>query len=163
MSLRPRPLINAGSIYNRNCAIDWAAGSGSGSCGCGCGCSCWNWNWNWNGDGLPRNRAIRSWTVSTRPSGFWRGWTSYRGEDDASTEAYIRGCRGGRAGSYRVEFDMPAYLGLYPSFLVVFPYQAWRPVAFHKQLAATTNNTGNFTSSFGYLIMGFWPMYQSAP
>ena len=67
------------------------------------------------------------------------------------------------AGSYIVEFDMPAYPGLYPSFLVVFPYQARRPVAFHKQLAATTNNTGNFTSSFGYLIMGFWPIYQSAP
>ena len=26
------------------------------------------------------------------------------------------------AGSYIVEFDMPAYPGLYPSFLVVFPY-----------------------------------------
>ena len=48
---------------------------------------------------------------------------------------------------------MPAYPGLYPSFLVVFPYRARRPVAFHKQLAATTNNTGNFTSSFGYLIV----------
>jgi hypothetical protein len=49
---------------------------------------------------------------------------------------------------------MPAYPGLYPSFLVVFPYQARRPVAFHKQLAATTNNTGNFTSSVEYLIVG---------
>ena len=49
---------------------------------------------------------------------------------------------------------MPAYLGLYPSFLVVFPYQARRPVAFYKQLAATTNNTGNFTSFFRYFIMG---------
>ena len=57
-------------------------------------------------------------------------------------------------GSYIVEFDVPAYLGLYPSFLVVFPYQAWRPVAFHKQLAATTNNIGNFTSSFKYFIVG---------
>ena len=26
------------------------------------------------------------------------------------------------AGSYIVEFNMPAYLGLYPSFLVAFPY-----------------------------------------
>ena len=26
--------------------------------------------------------------------------------------------------SYIIEFDMPAYPGLYPSFLVVFPYQA---------------------------------------
>ena len=49
---------------------------------------------------------------------------------------------------------MPAYPGLYPSFLVVFPYQAQRPVAFHKQLAATTNNMGNFTSSFEYFIVG---------
>ena len=56
---------------------------------------------------------------------------------------------------------MLAYPGLYPSFLVVFPYQAQRPVAFHKQLAATTNNTGNFISSFGYLIMGY--PYTSLP
>ena len=27
-----------------------------------------------------------------------------------------------KAGSYIVEFDMPAYPGLYSSFLVVFPY-----------------------------------------
>ena len=40
---------------------------------------------------------------------------------------------------------MPAYLGLYPSFLVVFPFQAQGPRAFYKQLAATTNNTENFT------------------
>ena len=49
------------------------------------------------------------------------------------------------AGSYIVEFDMPAYPGLYPSFLVVFPFQAQGPRAFYKQLAATTNYTGNFT------------------
>ena len=49
---------------------------------------------------------------------------------------------------------MPTYLGLYLSFLVVFPYQAQRPVAFHKQLTATTNNTRNFTSSFRYFIEG---------
>ena len=58
------------------------------------------------------------------------------------------------AGSYIVEFDMPAYPGLYLSFQVVFPYQAQGLGAFHKQLAATTNNTGNFTSSLGYFIMG---------
>jgi hypothetical protein len=49
---------------------------------------------------------------------------------------------------------MPAYPGLYLSFQVAFPYQALGPGAFHKQLAATTNNTGSFTSSLGYLIMG---------
>jgi hypothetical protein len=59
-----------------------------------------------------------------------------------------------RAGSYIVEFDMPAYPGLYLSFRVAFPYQALGLGAFHKQLAATTNNTGNFTSSLGYLIIG---------
>ena len=32
--------------------------------------------------------------------------------------------------------------------------QAQRPRAIYKQLAATTNNTGNFTSSLRYLIMG---------
>ena len=86
-------------------------------------------------------------------------------ESPGSTGYQIGPCRGaltsslGRAGSYIVEFDMPAYPGLYPSFLVIFPYQARRPIAFHKQLAATTNNTGNFISSFGYLIMGIWPMY----
>ena len=51
---------------------------------------------------------------------------------------------------------MPAYPGLYPSFLVFSPIP--RPEglrAFHKQLAATTNYTGSFTSSFGYLITGY--------
>jgi hypothetical protein len=33
---------------------------------------------------------------------------------------------GFRAGSYIVEFGMPAYLGLYPSFLVAFPYLGLR-------------------------------------
>ena len=76
-------------MYNRICAITWAAGNGSGGCNggcsCGCGCGCWN------GDGLPRNCAIRSWTINTKPSGFWRDWdwTSYIG-GDANTEAYIR-------------------------------------------------------------------------
>ena len=32
------------------------------------------------------------------------------------------GCVVWWAGSYIVEFDMPAYPGLYPSFLVVFPF-----------------------------------------
>ena len=58
------------------------------------------------------------------------------------------------AGSYIVEFDMPAYPGLYPSFPVFFPIPRPKGLrAFHKQLAAT-NLTGGFTSSFGYLIMG---------
>ena len=59
------------------------------------------------------------------------------------------------AGSYIVEFDIPAYPGLYPSFLVFLPI--FRPKglrAFHKQLAATTNYMGDHTSSFGYFIMG---------
>ena len=68
-------------------------------------------------------------------------------------------------GSYIVEFDVPAYPGLYPSFPVFFPML--RPEglrAFHKQLAVTTNNTKNFTSSFGYLIVELaHPIYQSAP
>ena len=46
------------------------------------------------------------------------------------------------AGSYIVEFDMPAYPGLYLSFRVALPYQAQGPRAFHKQLAATTNKRG---------------------
>jgi hypothetical protein len=50
---------------------------------------------------------------------------------------------------------MPTYLGLYLSFRVALPYQARGPGAFHKQLAATTNNTGSFTSSLGYLIIGY--------
>ena len=57
-------------------------------------------------------------------------------------------------GSYIVEFDMPAYPGLYPSFLVFLPIPRPKGLrAFHKQLAATTLTRG-FTSSFGYLIMG---------
>ncbi len=64
------------------------------------------------------------------------------------------------AGSYilasnTVEFNVPAYPGLYPSFLVFFPILRPKGLrAFHKQLAATTNYTGDHTSSFGYLIMG---------
>src|SRR6266576_4753086 len=58
------------------------------------------------------------------------------------------------AGSYIVEFDVPAYPGLYPSFLVFIPKPRPRGLgAFYKQLAATTL-TGGFTSSFGYLMMG---------
>ncbi len=49
---------------------------------------------------------------------------------------------------------MPAYPGLYPSFLVFVPKPRPKGLgAFYKQLAATTL-TGGFTSSFGYLIMG---------
>ena len=60
------------------------------------------------------------------------------------------------AGSYIVEFDVPAYPGLYPSFLVFLPIPRPKGLrAFLKQLAATTNYTGNFTSSFGYLITGY--------
>jgi hypothetical protein len=58
------------------------------------------------------------------------------------------------AGSYIVKFNVPAYPGLYPSFLVfVLKPRPKGLGAFHKQLAATTL-TGGFTSSFGYLIMG---------
>ena len=65
--------------------------------------------------------------------------------------------------SYIVEFDVPAYPGLYPSFLVFVPKPRPKGLgAFHKQLAATTL-TGDHTSSFGYLIMGYWPKCQSAP
>ena len=68
------------------------------------------------------------------------------------------------AGSYIVEFDVPAYPGLYPSFLVfVLKPRPKGLGAFHKQLAATTNYMGDYTSSFGYLIMGYWPKCQSAP
>ena len=63
---------------------------------------------------------------------------------------------GSGAGSYIVEFDVPAYPGLYPSFLVFLPIPRPKGLrAFHKQLAATTNHTGSFTSSFGYLITGY--------
>jgi hypothetical protein len=51
---------------------------------------------------------------------------------------------------------MPAYLGLYPSFLViVLDLQALRSRgAFYKQLALPPPNTGVLTSSFRYLITG---------
>ena len=63
------------------------------------------------------------------------------------------------AGSYIVEFNVPAYPGLYPSFPVFSPILRPKGLrAFHKQLAATTNNTENFTSSFGYFIV-----YTSLP
>ena len=59
-----------------------------------------------------------------------------------------------RSGSNIVEFDVPAYPGLYPSFLVfVLKPRSKGLGAFYKQLAATTL-TGGFTSSFGYFIMG---------
>ena len=62
------------------------------------------------------------------------------------------------AGSYIVEFNMPAYPGLYPSFLVFFLILRPKGLrAFHKQLAATTNYIGDLTSSFKYFIMGYWP------
>ena len=67
-------------------------------------------------------------------------------------------------GSYIVEFDVPAYPGLYSSFIIYFLILRPKGLrAFHKQLTTTNNNIGNFTSSFRYLIMGFWPIYQSAP
>src|SRR6266702_7553860 len=56
-----------------------------------------------------------------------------------------------QAGSYIlasniVEFDMPAYPGLYPSFPVFFPIRRPKGLrVFHKQLAATTTYMGNFT------------------
>ena len=60
------------------------------------------------------------------------------------------------AGSYIVEFDVPAYPGLYPSFLVFFPILRPKGLrAFYKQLAATTNYIWSFTSSFGYFITGY--------
>ena len=60
------------------------------------------------------------------------------------------------AGSYIVEFDVSAYPGLYPSFLVFFLILRPKGLrAFHKQLAATTNYIGSFTSSFGYFITGY--------
>jgi len=66
------------------------------------------------------------------------------------------------AGSYIVEFNMPAYPGLYPSFLVYFPIPKSKGLgAFYKQLAATTL-IGGLTSSFRYLIMGL-PKHQSTP
>jgi len=62
------------------------------------------------------------------------------------------------AGSYIVEFDVSAYLGLYPSFLVYFLIPKSKGLgAFYKQLAATTL-MGGLTSSFRYLIMGL-PKY----
>src|SRR5437016_10170213 len=58
-----------------------------------------------------------------------------------------------QAGSYIVEFDVPAYPGLYPSFPVFVPKPRPKGLgAFYKQLAATTL-TGGFTSSFGYLMI----------
>jgi hypothetical protein len=49
---------------------------------------------------------------------------------------------------------MPAYLGLYFSFLVfVLKPRPKGLGAFYKQLTATTL-TGGFTSSFKYFIMG---------
>ena len=49
---------------------------------------------------------------------------------------------------------MPAYLGLYPSFLVFVPKPRPKGLgAFYKQLAATTL-IGGLTSSFRYLIIG---------
>jgi len=57
-------------------------------------------------------------------------------------------------GSYIVEFDMPTYPGLYPSFLVYFLIPKSKGLgAFYKQLAVTTL-MGGLTSSFRYLIMG---------
>ena len=41
---------------------------------------------------------------------------------------------------------MPAYPGLYLSFLVLYPN--------YKQLATTTNHIGILTSSYRYLIIG---------
>ena len=58
------------------------------------------------------------------------------------------------SGSYIVEFNVPAYPGLYPSFLVFLPIPRPKGLrAFYKQLAATTL-TGGSMSSFGYFIMG---------
>jgi len=43
------------------------------------------------------------------------------------------------SGSYIVEFNVPAYLGLYPSFLVFFLIPRPKGLgAFYKKLAATT-------------------------
>ena len=51
------------------------------------------------------------------------------------------------AGSYIVEFDVPAYPGLYPSFPVFFPIPRPKGLrAFYKQLAATTNYKKDHTS-----------------
>ena len=58
------------------------------------------------------------------------------------------------AGSYIVEFDVPTYPGLYPSFLVFILKPGPKGLgAFYKQLAATTL-IGGLTSSFRYLIIG---------
>ena len=55
--------------------------------------------------------------------------------------------------SYIVEFNMPTYLSLYPSFLVFLLISRPKGLrAFHKQLAATTL-MGDFTSSFRYFIL----------
>ena len=53
-----------------------------------------------------------------------------------------------------VEFNMPAYLGLYPSFLMHWSQSisSWLLLSI----------AGSFTSSFGYLITVL-PEYQSAP
>ena len=60
------------------------------------------------------------------------------------------------AGNYIVEFNVPAYPGLHPSFLVFFLILRPKGLrAFHKQLAATINYIGSFTSSFEYLITGY--------
>ena len=67
------------------------------------------------------------------------------------------------AGSYIVEFNIPAYPGLYPSFLIFIPKPRPKGLgAFHKQLAATTL-IGGLTSSFKYLIMGFIGLSTSLP
>ena len=59
---------------------------------------------------------------------------------------------------------MPAYLGLYPSFLVFFLILRPKGLrAFHKQLAATTNYIRSFTSSFRYLITGYLRQVTQVP
>ena len=57
-----------------------------------------------------------------------------------------------KAGSYIAKFNIPTYLGLYFSFLVFFLILRPKGLrAFYKQLAAITNNTGNFTILLGIL------------
>ena len=57
----------------------------------------------------------------------------------------------GAAGSYIVEFNVPTYLGLCPSFLVFFLIPRPKGLgAFYKQLAATTL-MGNSTILLGIL------------
>ena len=84
-----RNLVNAGSAESRNLDSEFVTVMAGLYCTTGICC--------WNGDGLLRNRVIRSCTVSTGPGGVWLGGFGCVRGGEAITEAYVRGC-GGDAG-----------------------------------------------------------------